>query len=80
MERAVILGRGILQPADLPESLQHQQRQKLVPGNVLDEIERETILAALQSCGNNRRLAAEQLGISKRTLQYRLKSYGLIGE
>lgn len=80
MERAVILSRGILQPADLPESLQHQQRQKQVPGNVLDEIERETILAALQSCGNNRRLAAEQLGISKRTLQYRLKSYGLIGE
>jgi len=51
-----------------------------VQGNVLDEIERETILAALQSCGKNRRLAAEQLGISKRTLQYRLKSYGLIGD
>jgi DNA-binding NtrC family response regulator len=43
----------------------------------LQERERETILEMLAQCGGNRRLAAERLGISKRTLQYRLKDYGL---
>jgi len=41
----------------------------------LKEKEKEAILAALKLSGNNRRIAAGQLGISKRTLQYRLKEY-----
>lgn len=50
------------------------------PGNkhgLLHQRERETILSVLEQVGGNRRLAAERLGISLRTLQYRLRDYGL---
>lgn len=41
-----------------------------------DEQEEATrIISALYQCGGNRSLAAEQLGISRRTLQYKLKKY-----
>ncbi len=46
-------------------------------GGLLAQRERETILAVLEEVGGNRRLAAERLGISLRTLQYRLREYGL---
>ena len=80
IERAVILCKGVITVADLPDGL----RQPVVTGGTaredgsLRERERTAILEALASCTNNRRLAAEKLGISKRTLQYRLKEYGLV--
>jgi DNA-binding NtrC family response regulator len=81
VERAVILGRETIRPDDLPEAL---TRSAGAPpdGNPggLKVVERETILKALESAGGNRRKAAESLGISRRTLQYRLKEYGLIDE
>jgi len=39
------------------------------------ELERQAILATLKSTGGNRTRAAEQLGISLRTLQRKLKEY-----
>jgi len=39
--------------------------------------ERETIRNILSEVGGNRKRAAEILGISLRTLQYRIKEYGL---
>ena len=45
----------------------------------LDEIEREAILAALGHCGGNRTAAAHALGISVRTLQYKIKEYQALG-
>ncbi|MCE1227616.1 MAG: sigma-54 dependent transcriptional regulator [Geobacteraceae bacterium] len=80
IERAVILCKGVITVADLPDGL----RQPVVSGDIpredgsLRERERTAILEALASCNDNRRLAAEKLGISKRTLQYRLKEYGLV--
>ena len=79
IERAAILCKGVITVADLPDSL----RQPMVTDTPredgsLKERERAAILEALASCTNNRRLAAEKLGISKRTLQYRLKEYGLV--
>ncbi len=41
----------------------------------LQQIERESILAALDRHGGNRAAAAEELGISVRTLYYRLAQY-----
>lgn len=41
----------------------------------LDEMEREQILAALERNDGNRTAAALELGISRRTLHYRLKEY-----
>lgn len=43
----------------------------------LADLEREAILGALAALGGNRRRAAEQLGISERTLYDRLKKYGV---
>ena len=80
MERAVILGRGVLGRAQLPDFSAREEKRGASDAPRLEEVERQAILDALEACGGNRRLTAEKLGISKRTLQYRLKRYGLIGE
>lgn len=52
--------------------------QAEVPGNrpgQLDDVERNAILKALQQTAGHQGLAAEQLGISRRTLSRKLKQY-----
>ncbi|MBE0556065.1 MAG: sigma-54-dependent Fis family transcriptional regulator, partial [Proteobacteria bacterium] len=79
IERAVILSSGRITLRDLPELIRRPVKQPSVTADGrLQDLEREAILEALEQCGGNRRLAAERLGISKRTLQYRLKGYGLV--
>jgi len=79
IERAVILCKGKIGLMDLPECIRQPSDQTMrSDANKLKDLERVTILDMLESCGNNRRLAAEKLGISRRTLQYRLKEYGLV--
>lgn len=76
IERAVILAPGLDLRADdlgLPARTPAKSDRGL-----LARRERETILSVLDEVGGNRRLAAERLGISLRTLQYRLREYGLI--
>ncbi|MEW5974817.1 MAG: sigma-54 dependent transcriptional regulator [Acidobacteriota bacterium] len=71
LERALIIARGhSIQPEDLPleEALQVSPR-------TLAEIEKDAILRALGENDGHHRKTAEQLGISLRTLQYRLKDY-----
>lgn len=81
LERAVILARGEISVADLPDLVRngHGGSERRADGS-LRTAEREAIVAALKATGGNRRLAAERLGISRRTLQYRLQEYGLAGE
>ncbi|MDD2272067.1 MAG: sigma-54 dependent transcriptional regulator [Desulfuromonadaceae bacterium] len=80
-ERAVILARSEVTMAELPESISSLQDGVLrEDGGILKEAERDAIAAALKATAGNRRLAAERLGISRRTLQYRLKGYGMAGE
>ncbi len=43
----------------------------------LEQNERDTIVAVLEQVAGNRKLAAKQLGISLRTLYYKLERYGL---
>lgn len=45
----------------------------------LAEVEKREILRALERAGGNRTRAAEQLGISRRMLHYRLAEYGVTG-
>lgn len=81
IERAVILCKGTITVSDLPDVLRQPVMTSDIPGEgggSLRDRERAGILETLASCNNNRRLAAEKLGISKRTLQYRLKEYGLV--
>ena len=80
LERAVILCKDKVVLADLPEFI--RRPAPVAAGTTQDgtlrDRERSEILEMLARCGNNRRLAAEKLGISRRTLQYRLKEYGLV--
>jgi two-component system NtrC family response regulator/two-component system response regulator HydG len=82
IERAVVLCKGAeLTADDLPPSLrgpraEHGGGGGLVPGATMAAIEREAILKTLEMVGGSTSRAAEVLGISVRTIQYRLKAYG----
>jgi two-component system response regulator FlrC len=83
IERAVILESGDTLSSrslrlDLPGSDAAQAAGE--EGGLLDTLERETILRVLGEAGGNRRRAARILGISLRTLQYRLRDYGITSE
>jgi len=80
LERAVILCRDRIEPRDLPESLSRADHEVNASGGTLRDREKEAIIVALKNNRGNRRRAAEELGLSRRTLQYRLKEYGLIDE
>lgn len=79
IERAVILGKGILKISDFPDIRERpvQASEGMQESPALEEIEKKAIIEALKKSGNNRTLAADLLGISRRTLQYRIKDYGL---
>ena len=79
MERAVILSKGEVTSADIPDNITSQTLVvESLQSPSLSARQRTAILEALASCNNNRRMAAERLGISRRTLQYRLKEYGIV--
>jgi DNA-binding protein Fis len=44
----------------------------------LDEMEKRAIAQALEQAGNNQVRAAKLLGISRDTLRYRMKKFGLL--
>jgi DNA-binding NtrC family response regulator len=66
--------------ADLPQELSLDRRERglapiVVPGMTLEEIERVAIITTYESLKRNARAAADALGISVRTMHYRLKRY-----
>ncbi|HSN80947.1 MAG TPA: helix-turn-helix domain-containing protein [Polyangiales bacterium] len=83
MERAVALARGSrVELEDLPEEIRHVFPSPVASAGTvrpLKEIEKEYILAALETNGGNQTRTAEQLRIGPATLYRKLKSYGLIG-
>jgi len=84
MERAVALARGgRVDLDDLPEEIRRAVPAPAVRAGAvrpLGDVEKEYILAALESNGGNQTHTARQLGIGLATLYRRLKSYGLIGD
>jgi two-component system response regulator HydG len=83
IERSVLLTRGeYIGPEDLPPAIQGAQERDLSlvsvpPGMTLREVEKEVILQTLKNAEGNRTRTAQVLGISRKTLQNKLKEYGL---
>lgn len=77
IERGVILARGEITLRELPQELLGQIQPADGNEGLLKSQEKETIWKTLQQFKGNRRQSAEALGISLRTLQYRIKELGL---
>ena len=88
IERAVILGNTkYIQPKDLPEdilayyneALGTSKSQKSEPlSDAMERFEKEYIIKAIEATEGNKTLAAEKLGLSRKTLWMKCKNYGLI--
>jgi DNA-binding NtrC family response regulator len=79
IERALIVSQpGVIEKEDLPMKSERPGTTPTRPG-LLAQIEKTAILDALSRNGGDRRATSEELGISLRTLQYRLKEYGVAG-
>jgi len=74
LERAIILASGEIDVHNL--NLEPAREEAPVEG-LLAAAERAAIQKVLAEVGGNRKQAARILGISLRTLQYRIKAYGL---
>lgn len=92
IEHAVVLSDGpVVRIADLPLQIQHFDYSRTLgpaapaspsqaaPAEAmhLDEVEKRLILAALEKTRFNHTRAAQHLGITRRTLGYRIEKYGL---
>jgi DNA-binding NtrC family response regulator len=80
IEQAVVLcEKDLIGLEDLPIQPPDRDAEPLsllVPGITLAEVERYTILKTLEAVGGSPTKAAAILGISKRTIQYRLQEWG----
>ncbi len=84
VERAVILARGdVVTPDEFPaalagvESAVPEDHAAAPTARTIKDMEREMIVRTLEETGGNRTRTAEILGISRRTLQLKLKAYGI---
>jgi two-component system response regulator HydG len=86
VERAVILTRDDYVPfSELPEAIRgadgdllpDQFREGIRPGMTIREMEKELIIKTLEDNDGNRTRTSRVLGITRRTLQHKLKEYGL---
>jgi len=78
MERAAIMADDAVLPSHFPFAGSDTISPMSADGALnMRDLERRAIEAALKRCEGNRTHAARELGISLRTLQYRLKEYGL---
>jgi two-component system, NtrC family, response regulator HydG len=86
IERGVILARHEkIMPEDLPLTLRQGVSAETTDGEHLPSfsikrLERDAIIKVLRITGGNRTEAAKLLGISRRTLQYKLKEYSIEDE
>jgi two-component system, NtrC family, response regulator AtoC len=85
IERAVVLhSRGVIELADLPGGVRDARFSSSSPPpeewrTVVDavaSVERAAIAAALAAANGNQTEAAKRLGVSRRTLIYRMEKYG----
>ncbi len=84
VQRAVILSRGdIITTGDLPRSLLPSAPEASASSSggtlpeLVERLEKQLVMDALQASGGNQSRAAEALGISERNLRYRLQKWGV---
>jgi DNA-binding NtrC family response regulator len=79
IERAVVLSSSpVIEAKQLPVAVKPMAAPRgmpVIPGATMAEVERYTILETLKSTGGSTSRAAEILGISSRTIQYRMHDY-----
>ncbi len=79
IERAVVLTNGsTIEPSTLPANVRPKHTpagMPTIPGSTMADIEKFAILETLKATGGSTSKAAEMLGISVRTIQYRLHEY-----
>ncbi|QHI69897.1 sigma-54-dependent transcriptional regulator [Tichowtungia aerotolerans] len=80
VEQTVVLSRGKrIGARDLPVHIREVSSEGPVVslGNgTLEDLEKQALMQALKACAGNRTRAAEQLGISRRTLHRKIAEYG----
>jgi two-component system response regulator HydG len=79
IERAVVMCRGErIDEDDLPTDIAGSEPTLgiRIPGSTMADIEKHAILQTLEACGGSTKRTAEVLGVSVRTIQYRLSEYG----
>jgi DNA-binding NtrC family response regulator len=85
IERAILLCEGdMITPEDLPSEVQHETKGtspgafKLPPEGIsFEQVEKNLILQAMEQTDYNITKAAKLLGMTFRTLQYRLEKFGI---
>ena len=78
VERAVVLSmEGCIGTASLPQELVQPHPSAAVSESRLEQIEKAALIEAMQKSSGNVSLAARELGISRDTLRYRIRKYGL---
>ena len=82
VQRAVVLSRGeTIFPEHLPAKVQASsgdgEGSSVTGGKTMREVERDTIIKTLRQTEGNRTHAAKILGISRRTLQNKIKEYDI---
>ncbi|MBP1746112.1 MAG: two component, sigma-54 specific, transcriptional regulator, Fis family [Deltaproteobacteria bacterium] len=75
IERAVILSKGFVDARHI--NIERQEDIDSTHDGLLKLTEKETIQRVLAEVAGNRKKAAQILGISLRTLQYRIKEFGI---
>jgi len=71
----VIVGRPVIDVADLPSYMRFQMEHRVDPMRTLADMEAEHIRSVLQLTGGNKTRAANILGIDRKTLREKLKKY-----
>ena len=84
IERAAVLNeKPLLEPQDLNAVPPRREAERgsggeaSTLGEIVERAERQAIVEALQATEGNRRAAAERLGVSLRTLFYKIDRYGI---
>lgn len=87
IERCVALSRGpVVSTEDLPDKVKGHQTRQVIAGDgdstefvPLEEIERRYVMRVLEAVGGQRTRAAQVLGIDRKTLYHRLRTWGVDG-